>query len=58
MKSAPYYWWDFAHNEELIIVHSDCDEGEILGKFPASQVGVEKAEKLIADFNAGRKVVK
>lgn len=61
-KPAPTFWWDTA-NDGMCIVQSDYPGGERLAEFAfkgdANEVNADsaiiEAEKLIADFEAGRK---
>lgn len=60
-KPAPTYWWDYIDNASAIIVQSDYPGGEELARFPVNgdeDIQLEKVEKLISDFNSGRKTPK
>jgi len=60
-KPAPSYWWDFVGDECHVVVQSDWPGGESLAIFKAvpgqenREIQIEQAEKLISDFEAGRK---
>jgi hypothetical protein len=58
-KPAPKYWWDFVDNATAIIVQSDYPGGEELARFVCgvgnAELEIAQAERLIADFAAGRK---
>ena len=57
MRPAPTYWWDFVDNK--VVVQSDYTGGERLAEFEIlacnSDTAIYLAEKLIADYKAGRK---
>jgi hypothetical protein len=62
MKPVPNFWWDYGEwNDEIgeIIVESDIPDKPIVGRFSFSgytaRVAIVRAEKLIADLDAGRK---
>ena len=55
MKRVPSYWWDFVHytpniEDFFVIVESDRSDGVEYIKC----IGIEEAEKIISDLNAGR----
>lgn len=58
-KPAPKYWWDFVDNATAIIVQSDYPGDEELERFVCgvgcAEIQIAQAERLIADFKAGRK---
>lgn len=49
MGRVPSYWWDF-DSSGVVIVQSDQPGGERL----AECATVEQAERLVADYSAGR----
>lgn len=55
LKPSPRYWWDFTTDTAYIIVQSDYPVGEELARFTANSSGLSSAEKLINDFESGRK---
>jgi hypothetical protein len=60
-KSVPIFWWDFSPDGKAIIVQGDHPGGEELARFPfrpTTDEQIAKAEKLIQDFESGRKTPK
>jgi hypothetical protein len=58
---APSFWWDFVGNNCHVLVQSDWPGGEALAIFKAApgqkfrDAQIERAERLIEDYKAGRK---
>jgi hypothetical protein len=60
-RPAPKFWWDFVGNDCHVLVQGDWPGGEALAIFKAPlgekyrDAQIAEAEKLIADYAAGRK---
>ena len=59
-KRHPVFWWDFLPDGSGVVVQSDWSGGERLAVFKKElgedcETQIAQANKLIADYDAGRK---